>query len=85
MLYTTQDHLLRVGTTQSDLGPFISIINQENAPQSRLQSSLIGDILFRLRFFFSRMALACVRLINQAVHKVMALHPEGHGGDVLVG
>jgi hypothetical protein len=32
--YTTQDHLLRGGTTHSGLGPPPSVINQENAPQT---------------------------------------------------
>ena len=40
LLSYTQDHLLRSGTTHSELGPPISIINQENVPQTCLQTSL---------------------------------------------
>lgn len=38
--YTTGDHLPRDGTAPSGLNPPMSIITQENAPETSLQASL---------------------------------------------
>lgn len=49
--YTTQNHLLRSGTAPSGLGTPISIINQENAPQTFVQNNLAEAVFLTDTFF----------------------------------
>lgn len=46
-----QDHLPRDGTTHSKLGPFTSIINQENVLQTCQQANLMEVFLYWLSLF----------------------------------
>lgn len=54
----TQDHQPRNGTAQNGLGPYTSIINQENAQYIFIANRQV----FHLRSLFPNLTLTCVRV-----------------------
>jgi hypothetical protein len=61
LVYTTQDHLPRGSTTQKELGPPMSIMNQENSLKD-LPTSQSGGGIFSVEVPSSWIILTCVRL-----------------------